>query len=72
MSSLGAGVDSCAPGTPVQQLFKQHRIHSPLQDMDGLDDAESTLARQQRFQAQLAGAGGSSSDDKKIMGESVS
>eukprot|EP00959_Pyramimonas_sp_CCMP1952_P439436 9199574-Pyramimonas_sp.AAC.1 len=26
------------PGTPVRQLFKQHRVHSPLHEMDGLDD----------------------------------
>ena len=42
-SALEAGSDKRTPGTPVQQLFKQHQIHSPLQEMDGLDSSESAM-----------------------------
>ena len=41
MCSSGPGADTRAPGTPVKQLFKQHRIHSPLHEIDGHDDARN-------------------------------
>ena len=50
-SALEAGSDKRTPGTPVQQLFKQHQIHSPLQEMDGLDDAGAPVDCSDKFKS---------------------
>ena len=43
MASSGDGEKRLA-GTPVRQLFKHHRVHSPLHEMDGLDDGPPQVA----------------------------